>query len=145
MGVVSGDDIDSFIVLWKYYDPTARGWISSENLVYLLCELKHPLGRNKDDMKNMKGNEEELEKGEVTADRYLVQKEKKIVIKKIKGLEMLQDNLNIKMHGDKNKGYRIHYAELLRALIRRILNERKKEFEVKGEMKKKLKTQQSVG
>ena len=39
LGIVSSDDLDNFISLWKYYDPQATGWISAENLVYLLCEL----------------------------------------------------------------------------------------------------------
>lgn len=51
LGIVSADDVDQFISLWKYYDPAATGWISAENLVYLLCELKHPLGRKRDDVK----------------------------------------------------------------------------------------------
>ena len=49
LGIVSSDDLDMFINLWKYYDPQASGWISTENLVYLLCELEKPLGRKKDE------------------------------------------------------------------------------------------------
>lgn len=50
LGIVSADDVDQFISLWKYYDPNATGWISAENLVYLLCELSHPLGRKKGEL-----------------------------------------------------------------------------------------------
>lgn len=47
-GIVCSDDVDHFIELWKYYDPQAKGWIGAENLIYLLVELKWPLGRKKD-------------------------------------------------------------------------------------------------
>ena len=46
-GLVSADDVDNFIELWKYYDPSAKGWIGAENLIYLLYELELPLGRKK--------------------------------------------------------------------------------------------------
>ena len=49
LGIVSSDDVDHFIELWKYYDPQAKGWIGAENLIYLLVELKWPLGRKKDE------------------------------------------------------------------------------------------------
>lgn len=47
MGVVSADDVNDFIELWKYYDPQAKGWIGAEQLIYLLVELPPPLGRLK--------------------------------------------------------------------------------------------------
>jgi len=89
LGIVSSDDVDNFIDLWKYYDPEAKGWIGAENLVYLLIELGAPLGRKKGDglpMNDDNGNEDYAG---YSADRYLVQKDKKIVIKKVKALVML--------------------------------------------------------
>ena len=77
--------------------------------------------------------------GEQVADRYLVQKEKKIVIKKVKGLAMLKDNLKIKMHIDSDfGGYKVHYGNVIKSLLKRILSEKKTDYKVKGEMEKKL-------
>jgi len=49
------------------------------------------------------------------------------VIKKIKGLAMLNDNLKIKMHKDEQyaSGYKVHYMQVLRGLLKRILVEKK--------------------
>jgi Ca2+-binding EF-hand superfamily protein len=46
--VVSGDELDQLISLWEEYDPNATGWISVENLVFLLYELPKPLGPGKE-------------------------------------------------------------------------------------------------
>ena len=108
LGFVSSDDIMEFISLWKYYDPNAKGWIGAEALVYLLIELPAPLGRKKEELP--KGEELEDLQG-YSADRYFVQKDKKIVIKKVKALAMLKDNLKLKMYKDDNfiGGYKVHF------------------------------------
>ena len=46
-GFVTGQDIDDFIELWKTYDPTASGYISVKNLIFLCKELPEPLGKKK--------------------------------------------------------------------------------------------------
>jgi hypothetical protein len=53
---------------------------------------------------------------------------------------MLQDNLKIKMHKDKayNGGYKCHYMDVLRGLLKRILNEKKQDYKVKGEIEAKI-------
>ena len=67
-------------------------------------------------------------------------KPKQIVIKKKKALAMLQDNLKIKMHKDKNYsgGHKVHYMNVLRALLKRILNEKKQDYKLKGEVESRL-------
>ena len=54
-------------------------------------------------------------------------KAKQIVLKKKKAIEMLRDNLTIQLHEDKNfeSGYKVHYMDVLRGLLKRILNEKK--------------------
>ena len=48
MGIVEGDDIEVLIDIWQDYDPTASGWISIQDLVFLLYELPPPLGKRSD-------------------------------------------------------------------------------------------------
>jgi hypothetical protein len=45
MGIVKGDEIEDLINLWQDYDPTASGWISMNDLVFLLYELPSPMGK----------------------------------------------------------------------------------------------------
>jgi len=53
---------------------------------------------------------------------------------------MLRDNLQIKMHRDKTfqGGYKVHYMDVLRGLLKRILNEKKQEYKLKGEVEGKI-------
>ena len=124
-GLVSSDDVDEFIELWKYYDPHAKGWIGAENLIYLLYELELPLGRKK-----VEQNEEDAHLKNYDADRYLVHKQKKIVIKKVAGLNMLKDNIHLKMVADEkfSGGYKVHYEVVLKQLLKRILKEMKHDY-----------------
>lgn len=73
-----------------------------------MIELPAPLGRKKEE--RPQGDDEQDVNG-YSADRFFVHKDKKIVIKKIKALAMLQDNLNLKMFKDANYvgGYKVHY------------------------------------
>ena len=69
-----------------------------------------------------------------------MQKHKKIVIKKVEGLNMLKDNIDIKMVEDEayQGGYKVHYEVVLKQLIERILKEKDRDYKVKGELKAKL-------
>lgn len=62
------------------------------------------------------------------------------MIKKVKGLGMLKDNLKLKMHKDAayHGGYKVHYMNVLRGLLKRILAEKKQDFKVKGELEAKI-------
>ena len=46
MGIVDSDQIAQFVEMWRDYDGEASGWISIENLIFLLCELPPPLGKD---------------------------------------------------------------------------------------------------
>ena len=141
LGIVSSDDVDHFIDLWKYYDPDAKGWIGAETLVYLLIELKTPLGRKKGDGLPLNDDVDNEGLADYSAERYLVNKEKKIVIKKVKALAMLKDNLNLKLHQDKSfqGGYKVHYNIVLKGLLERVLIEQnQKDYKVKGDVEKKV-------
>ena len=41
-GVVQSDDIAKFVELWSDYDPNGTGWLSIENLIFLLYDLPPP-------------------------------------------------------------------------------------------------------
>ena len=45
LGIVTVDVLDNFIALWRDYDPKANGWITVEDLIFMLSELEQPLGR----------------------------------------------------------------------------------------------------
>lgn len=45
MGVVQGDEIEMLIDYWQEYDNDATGWITMQDLVFLLYELPPPLGK----------------------------------------------------------------------------------------------------
>lgn len=52
---------------------------------------------------------------------------------------MLKDNLKIKMHTEKSGGtFKCHYADVLKGLLKRILNEKKQDYKVRGALEKKL-------
>lgn len=46
--LICSDDIDYLITLWSEYDPKATGWVTIESLVFLIFELPHPLGMNRE-------------------------------------------------------------------------------------------------
>ena len=56
LGEVIGDDIEGLIDLWMSYDPQATGWITMRDLIFLLHQLKPPLGKQYDE------EEESIEK-----------------------------------------------------------------------------------
>lgn len=43
MGIVAGDEIEHLIELWQEFDPFASGWISMQQLIFLLYLLPPPL------------------------------------------------------------------------------------------------------
>ena len=104
MGIVEGDEIEILIDMWQDYDPMATGWISMKDLVFLLYELPPPLGkRNKQFSSdyNSQENENNPNQGSRQQERYLVHTEKKIVMKKVDALRLLQ-GLKIKVYTDSN-------------------------------------------
>jgi hypothetical protein len=143
MGIVQGDDIEVLIDLWQHYDPYGSGWITMTDLVFLLYELPPPLGKRPsslsqyDDHNHREGN---TNTGSRQQDRYLVNYEKKIVMKKVEALELLKD-LKIKMYPDATK--QINYVDVFKALIKRILEEQKIEYQLSSNLNRKMDSQWS--
>lgn len=44
-GYITSEHIESFIDKWKDYDPYAEGWITPQDIAFLIYELPSPLGR----------------------------------------------------------------------------------------------------
>ena len=129
LGIVSGDVLDNFIALWKDYDPKASGWLTVDNLVFLLSELDEPLGRRKKE-NNVKDEEfdDDTIANSSEKERYMEGPKKNLFIKKVKALSMLKDNLDIKIYNDisNETGQDIkivHYMDVLRGLLKRRINE----------------------
>lgn len=106
MGIVEGDEITLLTLLWSDYDPYATGWITMKDLIFLLYELPPPLGRRLSIMqKGLDDNNMEDGKkssGSRQQERYLVNEEKRIVMKKVDALDLLK-GLKIRMYPDATK------------------------------------------
>jgi hypothetical protein len=55
-------------------------------------------------------------------DRYLVNYEKRIVMKKVEGFELLR-GLKIKVNTGGNNGQRVHFVDVFRALVKRVFKD----------------------
>ena len=44
LGIVDADSILQLIELWRDFDPNATGWITVEDLIFVLCQLDAPMG-----------------------------------------------------------------------------------------------------
>lgn len=85
--------------LWQDYDPYATGFINLKSLVFLLFELPPPLGRiNNFELDDPVDDQEN--KKLCAQERFLINNEKGIVLKKKYALDLLKD-LKIKVHSDK--------------------------------------------
>ena len=139
MGIVQGDEIEILIELWQHYDPYASGWITMTDLVFLLYELPPPLGRRPSSLTQYDDTQydpdSKQQAGSRQQDRYLVNYEKRIVMKKVEALELLKD-LKIKMYPDATK--QINYVDVFKALIKRILEEQKIEYALTSNLNRKM-------
>lgn len=104
LGIVQGDEIEMLIDYWQWYDPGATGWITMTDLVFLLYELPAPLGKRSSRINsNLAGESQESTKKTLRQqDRYLVNVEKRIIMKKIDALDLLR-GLKIKVYSDVKK------------------------------------------
>jgi voltage-gated cation channel len=115
--IITGSQIDQLVKQWNEYDPNATGWISVENLAFLIYELPPPIGLGKWVLEEnyynekfykskMKDNKIESkiyrdlesqskQKGEpithfeVEGVKYMIHREKKIFMKETKMLQIL--------------------------------------------------------
>jgi len=141
MGIVQGDEIEALMALWQDYDPQATVWITIDDLVFLLYELPPPLGRRQirvqfDDANY--GPTDKKNTGLRQQDRYLVNYEKRIVMKKVDALELLRD-LKIKVYAHSVR--QIHFVDVFKALLKRIFNEHKIDFKLSTNLNRKMKSQ----
>lgn len=134
MGIVAGDEIDDLIDLWQQYDEKATGWISKENLIFLLYELPPPLGKplEKLDVENV--NETNKKGDQSKKDRFLVCEERDIVIRKIDAMEILR-NLRIKVSEQNSM---VHFVDVFRALMKRILQDQKIDYKLSPNLNTKI-------
>lgn len=137
MGIVEGDEITLLTQLWSDYDPYATGWITMTDLIFLLYELPPPLGRRLSIMQKMEDNTEDTKKssGSRQQERYLVNEEKRIVMKKVEALDLLK-GLKIRMYPDATK--QIHYVDVFRALIKRIMDEKRIDYVLASNLNRKM-------
>mmetsp|Transcript_3240 Transcript_3240/g.2189 ORF Transcript_3240/g.2189 Transcript_3240/m.2189 type:complete len:194 (-) Transcript_3240:975-1556(-) len=100
-GIVDSEQIDKLIDIWKDYDPNGTGWITITDLVFVICELDPPLGMKRSE-KSGEMEQEKVEDGDTHSntnmqERFLVNLNKKIIIKKVEALVLLKD-LHVKTY-----------------------------------------------
>lgn len=142
MGVVEGSEIERLIDLWQDYDNDATGYITMQDLVFLLYELPPPLGKRSRQIdsellmeKNSGGDGRNT--GARHQERYLVHKDKKIIMKKRDALDLLSD-LKIKVHEDAVK--QIYWVDVFKALIKRVFVDKNLEYKLSETLNKKMKS-----
>jgi hypothetical protein len=142
MGVVQGDEIERLIELWQDYDNDATGYITMQDLVFLLYELPPPLGKrsariDSEILMAEQNAENQRNAGIRHQERYLVHKEKKIIMKKRDALDLLSD-LKIKVHQDTVK--QIYWVDVFKALIKRVFVDKKLDYKLSENLSKKIKS-----
>jgi len=45
IGIVSTEMLDDLVDTWVDYDPEATGWISVKDLIFLVYDVREPLGK----------------------------------------------------------------------------------------------------
>jgi len=121
----------------------ATGYINIIDLVFLLYELPPPLGKPSVKCNNLHIGGKPFEKqpevaklslGIQNEERFLVNVQKGIVIKKVNALDLLKD-LNIKIYSNNNA----HFADVFKALLSRIFLETDKNFKLNSSLSNKMK------
>lgn len=140
LGIVQGDEIELLIDYWQWYDPGATGWITMTDLVFLLYELPAPLGKRSSRINsNLAGESQESTKKTLRQqDRYLVNVEKRIIMKKIDALDLLR-GLKIKVYSDVKR--QINFVDVFKALTKRIFIDRQIDYKLSTNLSKKINKQ----
>ena len=109
------------------------------DLVFLLYELPPPLGKrsSKIDSEFTTDPDKQKSGGIRQQERYLINHEKKIVLKKRDALDLLSD-LKIKVHADSVK--QISFVDVFKALIKRVFVDKKIDYKLSPNLSKKIKT-----
>lgn len=118
-----------------------------KDLVFLLYELPPPLGKRTNYFSQDYGNQDNdsgKNNGSRQQERYLVHTEKKIVMKKLDALRLLQ-GLKIKVYTDSNSQTqaRVHFVDVFKALIKRIFTDQKIDYKLSPNLNKKIRNQWS--
>lgn len=126
------------IDLWQEYDPQASGWITMTDLVFLLYQLPPPLGSKNLDIDFDSDDDKTEAKGSRTMqqERYLVNPEKGIIMKKMDALDLLK-GLKIKVYPDSEK--QIHFPDVVKALLKRVFTEKNYDFKLSHSLNTKMK------
>lgn len=135
-GIVSGDDIDALIEMWSEYDPDATGYISMQDLVFLLYELPPPLGKRSSKAHAARRDADINLQGATTPanqDKFLINIEKGIVLKKIDALDLLKD-LKIVLYQD----HKIFYTDVIQSLLVRRLRDKDVDYHLNQNLSNRL-------
>ena len=110
-----------------------------ESLIFLLYELPPPLGKRNSGLQKFDDSqyldETKKTKGSRQQDRYLVNNEKRIVMKKVDALDLLK-GLKIRMYPDSVK--QIHYVDVFKALIKRVFDEQNIDYNLSQTLTRKM-------
>ena len=151
-GVVSGDQIDLLIEKWKDYDTDATGLISYRDFLFLLYEVPPPLGlgafknyhsENEDNHGvAIVDNEDDERKEDLKdvnslglQDRYIINKKKKIYIKKSDAIKIFNDYA-IPILDD-----HVHFKDVAKALVEKIFKKNKLSYDLTGKILNRLNKQ----
>lgn len=151
-GVVSGDQIDTLIEVWKDYDTNATGLISYRDFLFLLYEVPPPLGLGPfkhyhsevDGEGGRIDNEGEEDQKEDLKhinnlglqDRYIIHEKKKIYIKKSDAIKIFNDYA-IPLYNDEN----VHFKDVAKALVEKIFRKNKLSYDLTGKILGRLNKQ----
>lgn len=111
------------------------------DLVFLLYELPPPLGKRSSRVKSeIEKSETDQKKniGSRQQEKYLINLEKKIILKKIDALDLLR-GLKIKVYADPVK--QINFVDVFKALIKRIFKDKQIEYKLSPKLNSKIKNQ----
>jgi hypothetical protein len=109
--------------------------MSTRQLVFFLYELPPPLGRRSARMDMEAELAEENQNSKTRKEeRYMVNYEKGIVLRKREALALLKD-LKIKV----NKASQVHFVDVFKALIKRIFDDKGHDYKLSPNLNKKIK------
>ena len=106
------------------------------DLIFLLYELPPPLGKRSLSFTFLDSPSDNKNKGLRQQDRYIINYEKRIVIKKVDAIDLLK-GLKIKVYNDPEK--QVHYVYVFKALMKRIFLDKKMEIKLGVSLNRKMK------
>ena len=125
--IINNDDIEYFLKKWLYFDSEGTGFISPENTIFLIIELKPPLGFGS----KLKGiiNTQSFHVYEENLDEFFISPTKKTNFNK-KNVFRILKIFNIPLIHYNGK-YQCHFMHVIRKLLKISMNEKYPNFEPK--------------